>query len=130
MATELKQLKQQRAQIKGKLNLSTVGLIVGNKKNMSTEDEFTADDNVPLSLLAELWKIPPALGIEECNVEAFLSFDENLVTEDTNDMPSVTNQSSDIVELDGSDEDVEEVSNIETNDLSTSHRFGKTIKKI
>ncbi|KAI4457825.1 ctcl tumor antigen hd-cl-01 [Holotrichia oblita] len=82
-------------------------LIVGNQKTMSTEDEFTADDNVPLSLLAELWKV--TLGIEECNVEAFLSFDENLVTEDTNDMPSVTNQSSDIVELDGSDEDVEEV---------------------
>ncbi|KAI4466260.1 hypothetical protein MML48_3g00001016 [Holotrichia oblita] len=43
-------------------------------------------------------RIPPALRIEESNVE---SFDENPVTEDTNDMPSVTNQSSDIVELDG-----------------------------
>ncbi|KAK9745052.1 hypothetical protein QE152_g7251 [Popillia japonica] len=56
---------------------------------MSTEDKFTADYNIPLSLLAELWKVPPALVIEECNDDAFLSFDENLVIAYTNDMPSV-----------------------------------------
>ncbi|KAK9720102.1 hypothetical protein QE152_g22287 [Popillia japonica] len=97
------------------------GLIVGNQEIMSTED----DNNVPLSLLAELWKVPPALRIEECNVEPFLSFDENLVIEDTNDMPSVTNK-SDIVELDdGSHEVMEKVRNI----LSTRQRYDKAIKK-
>ncbi|KAK9721109.1 hypothetical protein QE152_g21696 [Popillia japonica] len=80
---------------------------------MSTEDEFTADDNVPLSVLTELWKVSLILGIEEYNVEALLGYNENRAIEDTNDMASVTNQSSDIVELDdGSDEDVEEVCNM------------------
>ncbi|KAK9702167.1 hypothetical protein QE152_g30125 [Popillia japonica] len=62
--------------------------------------------------------------------EAFSSLDENLVIEDTIDIPSVTNQSSDIMELDyRSDEDAEEVNNMKLTAYQQAIDMVKQLKK-
>lgn len=69
------------------------------------DDQFTAEDDLPLSIIAELCK---SSGLSDNSTEDFINIDDNLATED--DVIDVERQDDGtVLEIQSDDEDMEEL---------------------
>lgn len=79
------------------------GLIHGNH-NAVSDDDFTTEDDLPLSLLAEICRNEQVMGIECLNIEDFFEVDRNLLVEDTESDACLESQP--VTDLEDADDEV------------------------